>query len=98
MMKYFTMDGWLDDQRLEADPSEASRAVQAYDEYLRSIKNDLPPEFVQLLRTVCLNDGRLREMTIDVAAQRATLRWDASDLTMRHRRDVMLTYGGIVYF
>lgn len=96
MMKYFTLDDWIDDQDLTAvGPPAGQAAADEYNRYLDSITDRLPPDFRRLLAEFCIHDGRLRDMRVDVAAGTAVLRFDAGDVTMREGRDISLQYSGV---
>jgi len=91
-MRYFTLDGWIKDQDLDADSPANSGAVGEYQSYLVSVMDRLPEDFVRMLQTVCIHDARLRELDVDASAGRVTLRLDAGDITMREGRNVKLHY------
>lgn len=96
MMKYFTLDNWIDDQDLTSiGPPAGYAAAAEYSRYLESIRDRLPRDLQRLLAEFCLHDGRLRDMRVDVATGTAVLRFDAGDVTMKEGRDISLHYSGV---
>ena len=73
----------------------ARRALDGYRSYLESVRAALPPELQRLIETICLHDGRLRELNVDLPQQRVILRLDAGNLTMTEGRRVSLRYEGV---
>ncbi|NLD35292.1 MAG: hypothetical protein GX654_00300 [Desulfatiglans sp.] len=96
MMKYFTLDRWIADQDLDADSSENLRAYEDYEKYLSGIQARLPNGLQWLLSEFCLVDASLREVSIDIPSSKASLRFDAGDVTMQGGRDITLHYRGVV--
>jgi hypothetical protein len=91
-MKYFTMAGWIADQDFDSDPSATREAVAGYRSYLDSIKSELPPDFRRMLDTVCIHDGLLLNLQLDVSRRRLALTLDAGNENMTAGQRVRLWY------
>ena len=90
-MKYFTLQDWIESQALDGLPHDFS-AVDAYDTYLKSIRESLPLAFRRMLDTICIHDAALRTMVVDLDRRRVSIELDAGDVTMREPRHVRLCY------
>ena len=98
-MKFFTLDGWIADQDIgNVDINDIISARKAYNDYLASIADELPPEFTRLGQTIHLGDARLRELDVDLPAKRITLVLDAEDLATGESRGVALLYDEVRRF
>jgi hypothetical protein len=99
LMKYFTLDKWIADQNPDfVDTNEIVHTGKAYQEYLASIADRLPPELNRLRQTIHLGDAWLRQLDIDLAGKRITLVMDAEEVTTRAYRQVTLHYEDIRRF
>ena len=94
-MKYFTLDGWINDQNPDADDTRTYELRDAYVTYLESIKDKLPKEFQRMLCTICIHDGILREFNFRSKHQEFLLTIDAGDITMKEGKKVRLVYLGV---
>jgi len=98
-MKYFTLDDWINDQRLENFEKINGEYIQtkySYEKYVKTIKSRLPLDFIKLLEQVCIHDGDLRYLQYDKDSDILVLRILAGDITMSKSLIVELNYIDII--
>jgi hypothetical protein len=95
-MKYFTLDRWIADLDIAAiDVNEIIALQRAYRDYLKSIRHRLPRDFQRMLKAVCIHDGNLLRLDIDLAKRTVLLKLHAGDASMKRGCRLWLRYGDV---
>jgi len=99
-MKFLNIDHWLADQKRK-DAKEESPTVLAlkeYQKYFEEIKEKIPHAYLKLVREIFLHDANLREIKFNASSSSLQLVLDASDITRREPKKIMLKYNQVKSF
>lgn len=97
-MKYFTLDGWIQDQELDTNHGDSDDAAQRYKVYLKDVADRLPADYVVMTKTICIHDATLPQLTVDIPSRRLTMRLNAGNITMTESRRINLHYAEVTEF